>query len=77
MIDWLLTVLERRRKRKAALRYNRVNTFRHRDGSWMCPTCCLIHRPLGPVGKFTGPHFPACCEFAAGGRLGKRYATFS
>lgn len=76
MIDALLRILERRRRWRKALAYNRVHAFRScRPGSWMCPSCCAIHRQT-TTSKFSGPQFPACCNFPAGGRLGARYATF-
>lgn len=82
MIDRIISALEqrleRRRRFKAALAHNREHTFSLSNDSmastWLCPTCCRVHH-LHSTGKFSGPQFDACCEFPAGGRIGKQYAT--
>lgn len=77
MIAWIQCALERRRKRLAALSYNRQFTFRgNGQCSWMCPTCCRVHRSFAD-NKLSGPQFAACCNFPAGGRLGKPFATLT
>jgi hypothetical protein len=73
---FLVVWLERRRRFKAALAYNRQYTFAYSGPhaeTWMCPTCCTIHRSQCHS-KFTGPQFAACCEFEAGGRKERRHA---
>lgn len=66
---------ERQRMYLRALAFNKVHTFVHSvTPMWKCPSCGRVHQGQG-FGKFSGPLFPACCEFEAGGRIGQEFAT--
>lgn len=66
--------LQNYRHFRRALRFNSEFTFITKDANWMCPSCGRIHLSTG-TGKFAGPLFPACCNFKAGGRIGREFAT--
>lgn len=77
MIAAIMRWLERRRRFRAALSYNRDHTFSLcpvNGGSWMCPQCCRIHRSHSSS-KFGGPQFNACCDLPAGSRDDRRFAV--
>lgn len=58
-----------------ALAYNRIHTYSSiSDAKWMCPMCHTIHVSY-ENSVFTGLQFPKCCEYPAGPRLDKEYAT--
>lgn len=77
MIAWLRTLLQMRRRRRRAIKFNRFETFRgDGPGRWMCPHCNAVHTSTA-TSKFSGPQYPACCGHPAGGRLGRKFATLS
>lgn len=73
---WMRQRQIRRQHRRVALAFNSLHTFPGEGrGRWMCPTCHTVHEGLGPIAKFSGPIFPACCQFPVGGRIGAEFAT--
>lgn len=65
----------RRRRRRAAIAFNREHTYRPIPvAKWMCPTCNWTHKATGRS-PFTGLQFPGCCQFAGGHRQDKKHAT--
>lgn len=42
--------------------------------AWMCPECNTIHLAVA-CSVFDGLHFPACCYFSMGNRLGQGIKT--
>lgn len=72
---WIRSWLQRRRRFREALAFNTRNTFRwSQPGRWQCPSCGKVHAERS-LAKFSGPQFDACCEFPAGGRMGRRFAS--
>lgn len=71
--------LDRRRKYKNALAFNKIHTFTNQyswsSGKWMCPTCNTVHVSSG-WNPFTGSEYPDCCNIACVHRcIYKEHAT--
>lgn len=60
--------------RSTALAFNRDSAYSWSHPRWMCPSCNAIHNSTG-TSAWSGLQYPACCDFPAGGRLEKRFAT--
>jgi ssDNA-binding Zn-finger/Zn-ribbon topoisomerase 1 len=69
--------LERRRRFARALAFNRISTYTGPSpvgGQWSCPTCNQVHDCMYS-NSISGRQFPGCCDFPAGSRTDKQFAT--